>query len=221
MMTVSGNLENQIAIDDWQAVDAERRVNLIRISAITGFYLIHLWHVSASNLGESASAIIGFDVNKPVSSSVHLSVTVLCLGWLMQALAVHLMVAQRRVPEWFVTLGTLGDIVWLTAALCFSSGPGGPMVAGYFLIIMLSGVRFNLRLVRITTVGAILGYLVLLGVARWPVGIIKEIGIETVPRYHQVMVLVAILFSGVIIGQIVRRAWLLPQSSDHSSREGR
>ena len=129
------------------------------------------------------------------------------------------MISQHRVPGWVAITTTLGDLGCLTAVLCLSTGPAGPMVAGYFLIIMLSGVRFDLRLVRITTVCAALFYLVLLGVARWPFGIAKEIGLETVPRYHQLMILVAIIFSGVIVGQIVRHAYLIPESPQTSDGE--
>jgi hypothetical protein len=211
-MNESGNAQPQNSTLDLRLIDAEQRVNLIRISAIACFYLIHLWHVSAPGLSETMSNAIGFDADKTVSANVHLAVTVLCFGWLMQAFAVHLMIAQRRMNTWFVTVTTLGDLAWLTAILCLSSGPAGPLVAGYFLIIMLTGLRFDLRLVRITTVVAMMAYLVLLGVARWPFGIVKEIGLETVPRYHQFMILVALLISGVIVGQIVRRAYLIADS---------
>lgn len=218
-MDESGNSQQQTSTFDLRLIDAEQRVNWIRISAIACFYLIHLWHVSAPGLNEAIANGIGFDPDQTVSANVHLSVTVLCFGWLMQAFAVHLMIAQRRVSTWFVTATTIGDLAWLTAILGLSSGPAGPLVAGYFLIIMLTGVRFDLRLVRITTVMAMLAYLVLLGIARWPGGIVKEIELETVPRYHQFMILVAIMISGVIIGQVVRHAYLIADSMQLSKSQ--
>ncbi len=154
-MDLSGNSDSQIPTIDWQAIDAEQRVNLIRISAIAGFYLIHLWHVASPVLGAATASVLGFEAGNAVPANVHLSVTLLCLGWLMQSFAVHLMIAQRRVSNGLVTAVTLGDLGWLTAILCLSSGPAGPMVAGYFLIIILTGLRFDLRLVRITTVGVL------------------------------------------------------------------
>ncbi len=220
-MALLENSETQISTIDLQAIDAEQRVNLIRISAIASFYLIHLWHVSAPSLSEGTAALLGFESGQSVPPNVHICVTVLCLGWLMQAFAVHLMIAQRRVSNLLATATTLGDLGWLTAILCLSSGPGGPMVAGYFLIIMLTGVRFNLRLVRIATVAAAFSYLVLLGVTRWPFGIVEQIGLETVPRYHQLMMLVAIILSGVIVGQIVRHAYLIAEAINQTpTREG-
>ena len=208
--------ETQVSTIDLQAVDAEQRVNLIRISAIASFYLIHLWHMSVPSLSEGTAGMLGLEAGQSVPAGVHLSVTLLCLGWLMQAFAVHLMIAHRRVSNGLVTAVTVGDFVWLTAILCLSSGPAGPMVSGYFLILMLTGVRFNLRLVRVATVVAAFSYLVLLGVTRWPLGIVEEIGLKTVPRYHQVMILVAIILSGVIVGQIVRHAYLIADAINQS-----
>jgi hypothetical protein len=206
-MSRNQNQDRDLVSSEQIAVDSEQRVNLIRISAIAAFYFVHLWHVSAPRLGEKAAALIGFDPTHPVSANVHINVTVLCLAWLMQAFAFHFFIQQRRVSDRLVILGSVGDVGWLTAILCLSSGPGGPLVAGYFLIIMLTGLRFNLRLVRITTVASVVGYLVLLGVARWPGGMLKELATGTVPRYHQVMILLALVISGVIMGQIVRRAY--------------
>ena len=215
-MDHADNSETQVSTIDLQAVDAEQRVNLIRISAIASFYLIHLWHVSVPSLSEGTAGMLGLEAGQSVPAGVHLSVTLLCLGWLMQAFAVHLMIAQRRVSNGLVTAVTVGDFAWLTAILCLSSGPAGPMVSGYFLILMLTGVRFNLRLVRVATVVAALSYLVLLGVTRWPFGIVEEIGLKTIPRYHQVMMLVAIILAGVIVGQIVRHAYLIAGAINQS-----
>ena len=83
------------------------------------------------------------------------------------------------------------------------------MVVGYFLIIMLAGLRFDLRLVRMTTIATIVAYLGLLGAVKWPIGLMKEIAIESVPRYHQVMFVVALMFAGIITGQTVRHAYAI------------
>ena len=125
----------------------------------------------------------------------------------MVAFIVHFLVDQRKVSDRLTLWSTLADIALLTAILSVSSGPAGPMVAGYFLILMLTGLRFNLRLVRIATVAAAIGYLTVLAVSRWPQGILENNELTTVPRYHQVMILVAIIISGVIMGQIVRHAY--------------
>lgn len=205
---------------DWKAVNAEQRVNLIRIFAIVGFYLVHFWHVATLSFGEDLAASGGGQVEQTIANQLQFNVSILCFGWLMQAFAIHLMIANRHVSRWLPNLATAGDLVWLTLLLCLSTGPGGPMVVGYFLIIMLSGVRFDLRLVRWTTVAAMMSYLVLLGVTRWPLGMLKQVSLQSVPPYHEIMILVAMVVAGIIIGQIVRQSYLLGDASGSSDQAG-
>ena len=68
------------------------------------------------------------------------------------------------------------------------------------LLIALSTLRFNLSLVRLATVGSMAGYLVLLGYALW----LTERDLR-VPRYHQIIVLLALALSGIVLGQVIRR----------------
>jgi len=216
-MKMSVKTDDQPAVLRGGSLDTEQRVNVIRIAAIALFYLVHLWHVSAPRLGETAASIIGFDINQPVSSNVHIVVTILCLGWLMQAFAIHFL-AERELSERAILLTCMADLVWLTSILCCSTGPVGPLVAGYFLIIMLSALRLDLRLIRATTIGAVGGYLVLLGAARWPMGLLKEVNLSTVPRYHQLMTVLALIFAGVIMDRLVRKAY---DASDDRLRDNR
>ncbi len=85
------------------------------------------------------------------------------------------------------------------------------MVA-YFLVIVLAALRFNLQLIWFTTGGAIAGYLFLLGFARW--GSIPgwPRGDVTVPRYAQVIFLLALVLTGVVLGQVIRRVRHLADS---------
>ncbi len=208
-MNVSENKNVDESPSNWRAIDAEQRVNLVRITAIAGFYLIHLLHYYAPRLGDSVVGWLGFDSGKPFPANAHLAVTVLALVWLMQAFAVHFMLQQRRAPDWLATVTTCGDLFWLTAILTLSTGPKSPMVVGYFLILIMTGLRFNLRLVRLATVATIAAYVFLLGAAKWPRGLLKEIEIESVPRHHQLIIVVALLFAGILIGQIVRHGYAI------------
>ena len=201
--------ENPVSDLDLLKSSVEQKVNFIRITAIAIFYLIHLWHVSAARLGATTASFIGFDANQPMSPNAHIAISLLCFGWLMQAFGIHFMAHNRLLPDRLITGLTIADIMWLTAILCVSTGAAGPMVIGYFLIIVLTGIRFDLRLIRFATVAAIVGYLAVLGVAKWPVGWIKEFEIQTVPRYHQLMIVVALAFCGVTVGQIVRHAYIM------------
>ena len=90
--------------------------------------------------------------------------------------------------------------------LCISTGPRSALVAGYFLVIAMSVLRFDLGLVRLATIGAMVGYVCVLGVAKWPATFGRDAAVEiTVPRYHQLMTLAALGLTGIILGQVVRR----------------
>jgi hypothetical protein len=66
-------------------------------------------------------------------------------------------------------------------------------------IVALAALRFSLPLVRFATVGSMLGYLMLLGYAKW-----FAAGDLRVPRYHEVMFLLALGLTGITIGQVIR-----------------
>jgi hypothetical protein len=207
--TAMHEFDELLKVAEPRALDAEIRVNLVRVAAISLFYLVHLWHAAGDKLGPTLSSLIGVEGPSTVSGQQHLAITMICMSWLLMALGVQTLISIGRASDGLTVLWTIGDIVFLTAVLCVSTGPKGPMVIGYFLIIMLTGLRFNLRLVRVGTACAIAGYLFLLASVRWPVGLVSDLRIESVPRYHQMMVVIALLIAGVIVGQIVRHAYAM------------
>lgn len=219
---------------DWRAARrraqyvAEVRVNLIRAVAIAVFYLLHLAHYHAGQ-GSVWARLLGLDA--PPASSVsttpasagpatdmgtapvgtisretHLAITAAALAWLMASFAIHAALAQRMFPRWLMTASTLLDLALLTLVLSISLGPGSALVAAYFLIIMMAALRLDLRLVWLAAGGAMLGYLMLLGVARWPRGLALQNELPRVARYHQAMMLAALALAGVLAGQFVRAA---------------
>jgi hypothetical protein len=123
------------------------------------------------------------------------------LGWLCAALAVHLALQQRWFPAALKYLSTAADLLLLTALLGVADGPRSPLVVGYFLILVLSGLRFSLGLVRFATILAMAAYLALSGYEKW----FAE-AVLTVPRYHQLIFLLALALTGVVSGQILRRS---------------
>ncbi|MGB6043188.1 MAG: hypothetical protein WBF93_08540 [Pirellulales bacterium] len=174
----------------WQQFEGEARANQLRIIAIGSFYLIHLWnHFSAQ-----------------IDDQFHLLVTLLAMAWCLMAFTIHFALRARVFPAWLPYASTLGDVVLLTSVLCISTGARSPLVLGYFLIISLAALRFSLPLVRFATITALIGYICLLGCAKWPETFNLSGAIDqTVPRYHQLMTLAGIALGGIIIGQIVRR----------------
>lgn len=199
--------DQQARVGQWLPAAADVRGNVIRMIAIVGFYGIHLLNVYLPGLESSSMRSAAGLADSPVSTTVHLAVSVLVFAWLMQALGVHLSVMTKPLTRQFALAVIVGDVIWLTAALCFSTGPGGPLVAGYFLIIGLAALRLDLWLIRWATVASTFGYLFMLGAARWPVGLLKEIQVASVPRYHQIMIVVALILMGVVVGQVVRLGW--------------
>lgn len=192
---------------EWLPSAADSRGNVVRIICIAAFYSIHLLNVYLPTAEFLPFREFSGLSAAPVPTAIHLSVSIVVFGWLMQAVALHAAMLSGKVTDLLALVFHAGDIVWLTAVLCLSTGAGGAMVAAYFLIISLSGLRLNLWLIRWTTVMAAMGYLTVLGSTRWPMGLVREVDLEPVARHHQLMVLTAIVLCGVIVGQIVRLAW--------------
>src|SRR5262249_57869020 len=83
-----------------------------------------------------------------------------------------------------------------------AKGPASPLVVGYFLLLALASLRFSLGLIWFATGLSMGSYLVLLGYARWVTSRKEEM---TVPRYYQVLFLIALGLTGIILGQVIRR----------------
>lgn len=152
----------------WQQYEGEARVNLLRVSAIGAFYLLHFWNYLESQGKLPEWNLLELENAGAVDRRFHLLATLLALSWVTASAAVYLCLRNRIFPQWISAASTSVDLVMLTSVLCISTGPRSPLVIGYFLIIVLSALRFNLPLVRLTTVGAAIGYVCVLGMAKWP-----------------------------------------------------
>ncbi len=201
----------------WQEYDGEMRANLLRIAAIGSFYLLHCWNYLSSQGKVPNWGLLELSKEGTVDRRFHLMVTLLALAWAAAALGVHVALRNRFFPKWLPAASTAVDLAMLTAVLCISTGPRSPLVVGYFLVIVLAGLRFDLRLVRLTTGGAAAGYLCLLGMAKWPARFGRAADLDLrVPRYHELVVLAAMVLCGVFLGQVVRRARNL--ADDYAAR---
>ncbi len=201
----------------WQQFNAELRVNLVRLGAIGSIYIVHLLHQLAAKGSVPALTALGLDSGTVLTRQTHIAITCVVLAWLMIGLWIHRLLRGQVFPSWLMYVSTAGDICFLTAILVLTSGPTGPLVAGYFLILIMSGLRFDLPLVRCTTIAAVLSYLFVLGCAKWPIGLIKLNGLPTVPRYQQLIMIVALLTAGVVVGQMVRQGQQLARRAAPTS----
>jgi len=177
----------------WQAYEGEARANLLRIIGIGLFYVVELVNYYGLNLGF-------IEMPRVVDLPFHQTVTALAVAWTALALGIQLCLVQRVFPAALKFVSTGCDVVFLTAILTVADGPRSPLVVGYFLLVVLATLRFNLALVRVTTVGSMAGYVFLLGYARWFTE--REI---RVPRYHQAIFLLALALTGIVLGQVIRR----------------
>lgn len=115
-----------------------------------------------------------------------------------------MMLRNRMLPVWLKFASTGCDLLLLTLVLMAAKGPQSPMVAGYFVILVLSGLRFSLPLVQAATAGAAFSYLAVNAHARW-----FATSTHSIPRYHQIQTLLALLIVGIVVGQIVRQVRLM------------
>lgn len=183
----------------WQEYEGEARANLLRIIGIAAFYIIELVNYHGIHLGM-------FEMPKVVDQTFHRAVTALAVAWTMVGLGVLLCLRRQIFPAPLKFISTGCDIVLLSSILTVADGPKSPLVVGYFLVIALSTVRFNLPLVRFATLGSMAGYVFLLGYAKW----FTDRAIR-VPRYHQLMFLLALALTGVVLGQVIRRVRSIAQ----------
>ncbi len=169
----------------WQEYEGESRANLFRIAGIGLFYCIELGNYWAGD----------------IDRSFHQAVTALALTWAFVALGVLICLTQHVFPAALKYLSTAADLLLLTIILMLADGPKSPLVVAYFLLIVLALLRFSLPLVWFTSSGSILCYMFLLGYAKW-FAASRDI---RVPRYQQAIFLLALVLSGIILGQVVRR----------------
>jgi hypothetical protein len=177
----------------WEEFEGESRANLLRIIGIGSFYIVEL---------------LNFHIYKVVDRPFHQTVTALSVAWTMVALGTLVCLRRQIFPPALKYATTAADAVLLTGILMVADGPRSPLVIGYFLVITLSALRFQLRLIWFATLASGAGYLVLLGYAKWWAGREESVFGRrelTVPRYHEFIFLLGLALTGIILGQVIRR----------------
>lgn len=181
----------------WQEFEGEARANLLRILGIGAFYAIELLNYRGLRLGA-----LELPKLQGVDERFHQAVTALAVAWTLVGLGVLVCLRARVFPAALKFVSTACDVVLLSAVLTLADGPRSPLLVGYFLIVALSGLRFSLRLVWFATLGSMLGYLYVLGYARWFADPARHLRVE---RYQQLIFLLALALSGIVLGQVIRR----------------
>ncbi len=204
--SVDLNANQWQVVERWQEYGAEARANLLRVVGVGTFYIIELLNHYGLSLG-----VLELPPVEGVDRPFHLAVTSLAAIWAALAVAIHLCLRQRIFPWYLKFVSTGCDLILLTSILMVADGPSSPLIVGYLLVITLAALRLSLPLIWFSTLGAMTGYLVLCGYARW----FTDRAID-VPRYYQFIFLLALALSGVALGQLIRR---LPQiAADYATR---
>jgi hypothetical protein len=202
----------------WQAYDAESRANLLRIIAIGLFYLVHLWSYFGSQGWLPNYGFLQIAESGEITKRFHILITLIAVAWAMLALGILLALQNRIFPRWLPYLSTGSDIVLLTSMVCLGGMARSPLIVAYFLILILATLRLSLPLVWFATAGCGFAYLFVLGCVKWSAhgALSQSLGQNPaelgVPRYHEIVVLIAIVMAGIVLGQITRRVRNLAQA---------
>lgn len=189
----------------WQEFEGEGRANLIRIIAIGVFYSIQLVHFYTFVDRQGADA--------EHALQLHQAATALAVAGSLLSLAILLCLRRRIFPASLKFISTAGDVILITSLASIGDGPKSSLVAVYFLVIALAGLRFSLRLVWCATICSMLGYLVLVGIKdeeRW---FDENHFVEPV---KQIMTLASLALTGIVMGQVIRRVRAL--ADDYARR---
>lgn len=188
-------------IGRWQEYAGEARANLLRIAGIGAFYIVELINFYGLHLGP---------INLPATVDVkfHEQVTALAVAWIMVALATLVCLKLRYFPAWLKYATTLSDVALLTTILMVADGPRSPLIVGYFLVIVLATLRFQLRLIWCATIASMIGYVLM---ADWfSASYFQRQGLS-VPGYYQLIMLLALALTGIVLGQVIRRVRALAE----------
>jgi hypothetical protein len=173
----------------WQEFGGETRACLMRVLAITGFYIVQLFH--HLNLAEPSVE----------DQKFHRYVTMIAAAWAFSAISTLLCLRKQFFPVYLPFVTTIIDLGLLTVLAALGSGPFSPLTRVYFLLIVLSAIRFNLPLIWCATIGSMAGYMSLVGIAdeKWfdPQ--------HAVAPLEQLVTLLALGLTGMFVGQIIRR----------------
>ena len=187
----------------WEELGGEARVNLLRIVAVGAFYCVQL------------AQYFFFAPRTADSTRFHQQATAVAVAWTLVALAVLLSLRLRVFPAALKYVSAACDLILLTTLASLAAGPDSPLVMVYFLIIALAALRFSLGLVWFSTLGAMVGYWLLVGLAdakssRW------FDAQHAVPPATQLVTLLSLGLTGIVIGQVVRRVRALAE--DYTQR---
>lgn len=181
----------------WQTYASELRVLLLRVIAVVILYGCQVAHFfSLSEEGQVAN----LSFQRVATGAAVLLIVV--------SLLVLLLVLKRILPVWLPFLTTAVDLVAIALLVGIAGGPMATSLTGaFYLVIAMAGLRFDLRLVWLATLGAMAAYM-------GTVGVVDDSWFDAnhvVPLVQQGVSLACLGGTGIVVGQIVRLARPLAQ----------
>lgn len=204
-------MRGEAAEFDWHVarrlgeIEGEARANALRALALVAGYGLELLAYHAVPLGP-------LTLTYPRSAEAHLSISLLAAVWALLCLGVHSALRLQVAPPALKYVVTAADLALLTGVLAVGEGPTSPFAVAYLLVVALAGLRQSLPLVRCATGGAIACYVALLGIAR-------ANDQAAPPRYHQCVLVLAVLLLGLMLGQGIRRARRMAETYARRQRD--
>ncbi|MDX1927976.1 MAG: hypothetical protein SFV81_15735 [Pirellulaceae bacterium] len=177
-----------LVVSRWLEYEGELRAALLRIVLVAAFYGAQLLHFAAFSERSDADQVF------------HRQATFVAAGWLFVSLAVLVALTRHWLASWLKFVTVAIDLVLLTLLAALGSGAASPLVFVYWVLVAMAGLRCNLPLIWFGTLGAMLAYLVLVGM-RDPVWFDAN---HATPPIEQMVVHLSLAAAGLIVGQLVR-----------------
>lgn len=171
--------------------NGDRKANFIRVCALAFFAL---------------NEFFNFHVLHIVDRNFHIGSLLVLFLWFLAALLFDVVLKNHWFPQGSSYLPPAMDALLLTWLLFLGDGPRSPLVAVYFLIIALSGLRLSPKIVRYTGAVCAVGFL-----AAWDFAKHQRPAF-LVPGYHLVIVAVSLLLCAVIVSSLIERVFALLES---------
>jgi serine/threonine-protein kinase len=166
-----------------------------------------------SRLGTLAVCGAIYEVNhlliRAQPATEHRPTVFLALLWGLLSVLFQAMLTRRRLWIAVQYAWAILDVVMFTALVSVNRGLTSSLVAGYFLLIVASGLWFQEHVVWIATGLAVLGY----GALVMQSGVPPVISLEA--PYSHVIFVAALAVTGLITGFQVRRVRALSQYYEH------
>lgn len=166
----------------------DRRANIIRLIVLGLF---------------TANEMINFHILHVVDKTFHVGSLVLVALWVLAAVGFSMISNRHWLPRSAAYIIVSIDVFLLTWLLFLANGPKSPLVGVYFLIVALSTLRLNPRLVLFSAAISALGYLSAWDFAR------HQHPEYVVPVYHLVIVGLCLIIMGFLLCHAINRVFFL------------